>query len=320
MNPEEKRNAYSIVKDDTDSADFYKKAKITWALMSSTRKMPEYKIEESYHELHSRISSNQNSLRLNSFFRYAAVFILVAGISALTFYLGKQNSFSSDSGIKYTSVVADRGQISKIILPDSSVVWLNSGTTLTYDNGYSYENRNLKLSGQAFLEVKKNQKLPMVVASGDLRVKVLGTRFDVCAYPDENSIQVFLESGKVELLNSADHSFNYKLTPGEVAKYDSQSGKIKVKEASKGDYFAWKDGELKFVDVPMGEVIRQLERKFDVTVTVKNPNVYKTVFNANFTTESLKEILEYIQFTCPINYELIKQNETAQSKIILSNK
>jgi ferric-dicitrate binding protein FerR (iron transport regulator) len=234
--------------------------------------------------------------------------------------LGEQNSISSESGIKYTSVVAGRGQISKVILPDSSVVWLNSGTTLTYDNGYSYKNRDLNLSGQAFLEVKKNKKLPLSVASGDLRIKVLGTRFDVCAYPDENSIRVFLESGKVELLNAADHSFNYKLSPGEVAKYNTQSGKIKIKEAAKGDYFTWKDGTLKFVDVPMDEVIKQLERKFDVEVTVKSPNVYKTVFNANFTTESLKEILDYIQFSCPISYQLIVQKETAKSKVILSNK
>lgn len=320
MNHEEKRNAYSTIKDDPDSADLYKKAKITWALMSSTRNMPDYKVEESYQALQTRIKVKRNVLKLDSYFKYAAVLILVSSISTLTFYLGKQNSSSLGSEIKYTSVVADRGQISKIVLPDSSVVWLNSGTTLTYNNDYSYKNRNLNLSGQAFLQVKKNKNLPLIITSGDLRVKVLGTRFDVCAYPDENSIRVFLESGKVELLNTSDNSFKYNLIPGEMAKYDSKSGKINIYEASKGDYFTWKDGEMKFVDTPMEEVIRLLERKFDVEIKVENPNIYKSVFNANFTTESLKEILDYIQYTCPINYQIEKQKETDKSKVILSNK
>ena len=110
----------------------------------------------------------------------------------LAFYLGKQNFFGSDYGIKYTSVIADNGQISKVILPDNSVVWLNSGTTLTYDNNYSFNNRNLYLNGQVSLVVKKNEILPLIVAGGNLRVKVLGTRFDVNAYPDDNMIKVIL--------------------------------------------------------------------------------------------------------------------------------
>lgn len=318
MDPDEKRGAYSTIKDDSDSADFYKKAKITWALMASTRKMPDYKVDESYRVLHARISSTQNSFKLSRYFRYAAALILLVGISTLTFYLGKQNFFSAESGIKYTSVVADRGQISKVILPDSSVVWLNSGTTLTYDNNYSYNNRNLTLSGQAFLEVKKNENIPMVVASGNLRVKVLGTRFDVNAYPDDNMIKVILKSGKVELLNSKDNSFNYKLNPGEMAEYETHSCRIEIKAIEFKKYSNWKEGELIFMDTPMAEVLKNLERKFDIEIEVGNPKVYKSVFNANFKNESLKEILDYIQFTCPVTYSLIPKKGDTQAKVILN--
>ena len=318
MDTEEKRTTFSTIKDDADSADLYKKAKVTWALMSSTRKMPDYKVEESYRVLHARISSGQNSAKLNQYFRYAAVLILVAGISAVTFYLGKQNSLSPDPGVKYTSVVADRGQISKVILPDSSVVWLNSGTTLTYDNNYSLNNRNLNLSGQAFLEVKKNENIPLVVASGNLRVKVLGTRFDVNAYPDDNMIKVILKSGKVELLDAEDKSFNYKLNPGEMAEYESHSGKIEIKAIELKKYSNWKEGELIFVDTPMSEVIKRLERKFNIKIEVENPRVYKSVFNAKFKNESLKEILDLIHFSCPVSYRLIPEEGNAQAKIILN--
>lgn len=318
MKPEERRNAYSTVKNDSDSADLYKKAKITWALISSAKEMHEYQVEKSYQVLHARISAKPNSLRLKSYFRYAAVLVLVSSISALTFYLGKQNSVSPDPGIKYTSVVAAKGQISKVILPDSSVVWLNSESVLIYDNNYSYKNRNLSLSGQAFLEVRKNINLPLVLSSGDLKVKVLGTCFDVCAYPEENSVKVFLESGKVQLLNAADNSFDYSLTPGEMAEYDSQSGRIEIRTDEFRNYINWKDGALIFVDTPMAEVLKSLERKFDVKIEVGNPKVYKSVLNANFKNESLKEILDCIQFSCSINYQLISEKGTTQAKVMLN--
>lgn len=318
IDPKRKQDIYSTVRNDTDTEDLFKKAKITWALMSSTRRMPDYKIEESYRVLHARISKKNNFFKLNQYFRYAAVLMVVMGISTLAFYLGKQNSYVQDSAIKYTSVIADKGQISKIVLPDSSVIWLNSGTTLTYDNNYSYKNRNLNLSGQAFLEVKKNKNLPLIVASGNLRVKVLGTRFDVNAYPDDNRIKVTLESGKIELLNSADHSFNYQLNPGEMAEYESQSGRMEIKTVESKNYINWKDGALIFVDTPMTEVLKRLERKFDIEIEVGNPKVYKSVFNANFKDESLKDILDYIQFSCSITYRLIPEKGTTRAKVILN--
>lgn len=313
-----KQDIYSTVRGDTDAEDIFKKAKITWALMSSTRKMPDYKVEESYRVLHARISLRQNSFKFNQYLKYAAVLILAVGISTLTFYLGKQKSDISEPGLKYTSVVADRGQISKVILPDSSIIWLNSGTTLTYDNHYSYNNRNLNLSGQAFLEVRKNRDLPLIVASGNLRVKVLGTRFDMNAYPDDDMIKVILESGKVELLNSTNNSFNYKLNPGEMAEYESQSGRMEIKTVESKKYSNWKEGDLVFVDTPMAEVLKSLERKFDIEIEVGNSKVYKSVFNANFKNESLKEILDYIQFSCPVTYRLLPKNGAIQAKVILN--
>lgn len=318
MDNERKREIYSSVRGDADAGDIYKKAKLTWALMSSTKKMPDYKVEESYRMLHARISTKHFSLKLHSYFRYVAVLMAVLGISTLTFYFGKQNSFGPSSKLKYTSVVTDKGQISKVILPDSSIVWLNSGSTLTYDNNYSFNNRDLKLSGQAFLEVKKNKNLPLVVASGNLMVKVLGTRFDVNAYPDENKIKVTLESGEIELLNSADNSFNYKLSPGEMAEFESITRKVEIKTVESKDYANWKNGELIFVDTPLAEVFKRLERKFDIKIEVNNPRVYKSVFNAKFKNESLKEILDYIQFSCPVAYQLISEKETTQKKVIFN--
>ncbi len=319
-----KRKVYSEMNEDPGSRDLLKKVKIIWAFMSSSRKMPEYKLEESYRMLHARISRTTFFDRMVPAMRYAAMIMLVAGISALSYYLGKTSMPAivdkESDHLRYTSVVADNGQISRVILPDSSVVWLNSGTKLSYDNNYSYQNRNLELTGQAFLQVKKDPDLPLVVTSGNLKIKVLGTRFDVNAYPDEELIKVTLESGRVELANSIDKSFNYQLVPGQMAEFNSRTNEVEVKHVDVQDYTCWKDGELIFTDASMREVIKRLERKFDLKIEVTSPNVYNSVFNARFKNEDLKEILDYIQYSCLVTYQLIPGRGTSQDKVILSYK
>lgn len=316
--PDQKRKVFSAVKEDPESEDLYRKAKITWALMASTQKMPDYEIEKSYENIHARISGQDNQRSVFfKYLKYAALAFALVGLSATMFYWGRQNT-GLTSALKYTSVVADKGQISKVILPDSSVVWLNSGTTLTYNSNFSQSNRDLSLSGEAFLEVRKNKQLPLIVTSGKLQVKVLGTRFDVKAYADDDEIKVILESGRVELLQTNDKSFRYKMDPGQMASFDRQSNKMDIKTTNVQIFSGWKKGELNFIDTPMPEVLKSLKRKFDVVFEVNSTKVYRSVFNANFKNESLKEILDYIQYSCHISYAIVPEKNGIKTKIILN--
>lgn len=318
LDPERKIEVLSGLREEAADEAFFSKAKITWALMSSTQKMSDYRIEGSYAKLQSRMrSENKGRTVALGIIKYAAVLVVMIGISGLLFYLFRQNP-TDQQPIQYTSVIAEKGQISKVILPDSSVVWLNSKTSLRYDSRFSQTNRNLTLSGQAFLDVKKNKDLPLIVSCGTLQVKVLGTRFDVCAYPDENNVRVILESGKIELSDTRNTKFKYYLNPGEMADFSSQSGNLSIVDFPEDSYLAWKDGELIFKDTPMTDVIRRLERKYDIEVVVKNQEVYRSVFNAKFKNESLKEILDYIRFSCHINYRLVPGKENERIKILFN--
>ena len=160
LNANVKRGVMEEIRKDDEQVALYKKLKIAWALFSSTKKIADYDIEKSYQQLQKKIDleeAKKHRFSFNQIFRYAAIFIVVLGIP-LFFYLNRQTeqTFPSVPDLKYTSVVADNGQTSKIILPDSSVVWLNSGTKLTYNNGYSFGNRDLVLEGQAFFSVTRN--------------------------------------------------------------------------------------------------------------------------------------------------------------------
>jgi ferric-dicitrate binding protein FerR (iron transport regulator) len=317
INPKDKEKVLSEIHNDTESRKVFFKIKAAWAVLSSTKKQQDYETERTYLVLQEKIHRKTFPFHstIGTFIKYAAILVILIGFPIL-FYLNKQNSSPEISKeFKYTSVVADNGQISKIILPDSSLVWLNSGTTLSYNSGYAVTNRDLNLNGQAYMHIKRDDLNPLMVACNDLKVKVLGTKFDVSAYPGDDKIKVVLESGSVQLLHTGDDAFNYRLKPGEMAQYDIKLNEVAIKKVNAADFTSWKEGYLIFDDVPMEDVIARLERKFDVEIIVKHEEVYKSIFNANFKDENLTEILEYIKYSCPIKYKTVKADSEAKSKI-----
>lgn len=316
MEPGRKKEIFTEIEQDPESEKVYNKVKAAWAFLASTNQMSEYKIEKSYKKLLTKIELHPSSfrLRMSPLLRYAAVLILLLGILPLMFYL--KNQLTNKTELKYTSIVARYKEMSQVILPDSSVVWLNSGTTLTYNNNYSVNNRDLSLKGEAYFSVRKNTKIPLTITCGLLKIRDLGTQFNVSAYPEDQKITVVLEEGSVELLHKKDKSFNYKLKPGEMAQYDEISKNITIKKTNVKDYTVWKDGVLFFKDTPIEDVIKSLERKFNADILVKNPTVYEPVLNATFKDENLTEILDYIHYTCHIRYKIYK-DRTERMKVEL---
>ncbi len=310
-----KEELLSELKQSPESEKIYNKVKAAWAFLASTNHMTEYEIESSYKKLHSRLNSRNTTFRLkiNSLFKYAAIIVLFLSTMSLTFYL--RNQFLSNSDLKYTSVIARNKQISEVVLPDSSVVCLNSGSVLTYDNYYMRDNRNLIISGEAYFDIKKNKKIPLTVSFSDLKVKVLGTKFNVRAYPDNQRLSVALESGVVEISHLTNSSINYKLKPGEIAEYDATRQKVTIKKIAIGDFTAWRNGLLVFKDRPMDEVLKVIQRKFDVEFLVEDEEIYEPVFNATFTEENLTEVLDFIKYTCHIDYLMQKDNSTTIVKL-----
>jgi ferric-dicitrate binding protein FerR (iron transport regulator) len=199
------------------------------------------------------------------------------------------------------------------------VVWLNSGTKITYNNNFGNNNREIKLIGQAFFQVTKNKEIPLVVHCNELKVKVLGTRFDVNAYSNNETISVALQSGSVELLHSKNESFQYELVPGEMAQYDIHSKKVFVKKVNVGRITAWTDGILYFNDSPMKEVLIQLERKYNIDIEVKNSKIYNSVFTATIKNETLEEIFRSIGYSCSVRYRIVRGEERdVKTKVIIN--
>ena len=245
---------------------------------------------------------------------YAAVVVAIIGFSVFFYLNNKQSKSYSDF---YTSVITENGQRSKVVLPDSSIVWLNSGTTLSYN--YSLDDvRSVILSGQGFFQVTRNENKPFVVQCGEINVQVLGTKFDVNAYPVNDKISVVLESGSVELKHNR-FLLDYVLKPGEKADYDITEKNVKVSEADVKKYTSWKDGKLIFKNDPMKLVIEELERWYNIKIEVKDQEVYNSIFTGTVINEGYPQIFKLIEYSCRVRCEIVNNlNPEEIPKIIIT--
>lgn len=258
--------------------------------------------QESWNNIHNnlmdRMQSNlKRTERRLHFFRYAAILIALISIPSILYFSTQSDSNSS---LTYTTVSADFGQISKVLLPDSTIIWINSGSTIRYNNLFSTSNRDIDLTGEAFFKVHENKSLPLVVSSEDLRVKVLGTEFSVISYPEENTIQVILEKGKVELTSSTHSRFAHEMKPGELASFNKLRKDLTISNVNTGLYTSWKDGMINIYNLPLSELIVKLERrynqKFIVDSTIKDLPYTFTIKN-----ENLNSILSLMEKITPVD-------------------
>ncbi len=251
----------------------------------------------------------------------ASIFVLV-GMIGLLYFLSGNFSRVSESPNLYTSVYTENGQRSKVALPDSSIVWLNSGSTLSYPNDFSGQNRKVILQGQAFFQVTHKKSDPFLVQANGLVVTVLGTKFDVNAYPEENEIAVVLESGKIELTHQNLKSFSYTMNPGEKATLGlSDNSKIKINSVDASVYSSWKDGKLIFRNSTMGNVVEKLRRWYNIDIEITDPEVYNSIFSGTIKNESYEEVFRLIGIACQVDCKIVHHYEKeAKPQITISKR
>ncbi|MGD9557641.1 MAG: FecR family protein [Mangrovibacterium sp.] len=289
-------------------------------LVAAVRTFDSYNSEQAWKNYLEKMKLR--SLR-RALFRWkaAAVFFFLVGCAGIVAFLGLDQKPSSGdiSQALYTTVSTAGGQRSRIILPDSSVVWLDAETSLSYNTDFAAERRDVQLSGQAFFDVMPNEKIPFCVHVNDFHVKVRGTRFDVSAFPADQTIDVVLEAGSVELLRDGDQSFSRILKPGEKAAFDTGTGKTVVERVDVYRYTSWKDGLLIFKDTPMDEVLKKLARWYNIQIEVKDPRINSLLFNATIINEDVDEIFDLIAYTCAVDYRILPSKMPGiPVKVILS--
>lgn len=233
-----------------------------------------------------------NIVSYQKFAHIAAVIIplfLFAG--GMFYYLSPHNEMIEVS-VAY-------GEQKHLILPDSSEVWLNAGSTILYPETFAKDKRLVMLDGEAYFSVKKDTASPFIVEASQLSVKVLGTRFNVKAYPNDEKITTTLTSGKVEV--SVQSQPPHILKPNEQLTYDKKSSDIHI---SMIDTNCWIVGKLVFTNASAGEIFRTLERHYNTTIdntaTIPTSKRYTVKFLKD---ESLDEILNILKDIIGFDYQ-----------------
>jgi ferric-dicitrate binding protein FerR (iron transport regulator) len=265
--------------------------------------------------------------------RYAAV--LVIGFGLAWYFIVPRNNQSKDTDSLFYKVTVAYGSKSTIELPDGSVVTLNSGSTLKYPGSFASTSRTVILDGEAFFDVKKNPSSPFLVKTKDITVRVLGTKFNVKSYPDENLTETTLVTGKVEILRNHTNektsvieqplvlipnqkavfyresnqlmlNNSIKQTEENVAK-DSEDLKVLVQSEIKTENVtSWKNNILVFNSEPFDDIVKKLERWYDVEVILKYSRLGPVVFSGKFDKESVEEVLHALSLIEPFKYEVNK--------------
>ncbi|SFD09241.1 FecR family protein [Chitinophaga sp. CF118] len=167
------------------------------------------------------------------------------------------------TGVHYNKLTTPRGGQFKLVLPDGTKVWLNSASTLRYPTAFTGEKRIVELEGQGYFEVAKNAAQPFRVMVSNMEVQVLGTDFDVMAYPDETTVNTTLLTGSVQVKEGPALQL---LKPGQQAVLDNQNHAISVKDADLKKVTAWKNGLFVFNNMALPAILREVARWYDVDI------------------------------------------------------
>ena len=204
---------------------------------------------------------------------------------------------------EWQEVYVPKGEKLQVMFQDGTKVWLNSDTRLKYPVEFANNERQVKLEGEAYFVVKKNPEKPFIVQLDQMTVKVTGTSFNVKAYQNEQNITTSLDEGRIYIQTREDNQKKaYLLRPGQQASYSKANTKVSIKPYIIGQNSLWKDNELLFRDTPLPEVIKVLERWYNVKFEIPDKDILKYTYTIRFKNEPIKNVLAGLEKITPLQF------------------
>lgn len=211
----------------------------------------------------------------------------------------------------YNTLTVPYGKKFELQLSDGTTAFLNSGSSLKYPIKFlKGMDRQVFLTGEVFLDVRKDSVHPFILNADNLSVQVLGTKFNVSAYPEDETSDVVLVEGSVKLYGDKEGMEPVFLKPGFKGSYYKKNNHIDTQEVITGIYTSWMNGGLVFRNMSFQNILKKIERHYNVTIINKNQRLSYEKFNANFGVEPLKKVLENLKTTYGIDYMIDKDKIT----------
>ena len=215
----------------------------------------------------------------------------------------------NESKLKYNTLIVPYGKRFRVVLADGTRVDLNAGSSLKYPVDFMIgKNREVFLQGEAFFDVAKDENHPFIVNAEELNIRVLGTKFNVSAYQEDLNINTVLVEGSVGLFKKGE-SFSAEnsslLEPGFKGAYHKTKQDMSLEEVNTSIYTGWVDGKMIFNHMYFKDILKTLERHYNVSITNNNKELAEETFTATFDTETIEEVLYLFNKSFNINYKIM---------------
>ena len=271
--------------------------------------------------LESQIHKNRQQSKQRSISPYwkaaqvAAILVLTFLLGGLTFYFIGNKPAPNDNRNYYSEIVVPLGSKSKVVLPDSSIVWLNAGSKVRYSNDFNKKDRDISLVGEGYFKVAKNKHLPFIVNSTGFLVEAVGTEFNVEAYSEDRTIETILVKGKVKLdhelesivgdvyMNPNSKATFYK-NPNDPAVINGEPRLVIETNIDPMPLISWKDGRYIFKSELLKDLAVKLGRRYNFKFEFESNEVKNYRFSGILKDETLQQVMDVIKTTSPITYEI----------------
>ena len=249
-------------------------------------------------------------IKLRRYLSYAAAVLVIIG--SISLLIPRLNKTPQQIALIDQHFENPNGKRSRILLPDSSVVYLGAGSTLSFPSKFATNVRAITLKGEAFFEVTKNPKKPFIIRTGNVLTRVLGTSFKVDAFLNR-PVRVLVSTGKVRVdreVNKVLHPIAV-LLPGQSVLWNGKTGERELGSTPVSDILGWKSGKLVFRKTKLADIATILERTYDVPIRINSPSLAERQIRVNLTTDiPLSKLIKILSVTGNFNYK-INQNHVS---------
>ncbi len=301
--PEEKDLIKSWISESKENYIEFCSLRNIWEVANPTFDPATINSLSAYKKVTKNIKSKQTiPLRKILYYWQRAAAILILPLLILTVYfILADPSLLTEETTAYNEIRVPAGTSAKVTLPDSSVVWLNGGSSLTYPLNFTSSKREVKLNGEAFFDVISNPNNPFTVVAPDFRVVAIGTAFNVEAYNKSDIRAVTLSTGIINIEINTGQVI--KLKPNERLVLNKFTNQYSVNHSDAEKWSSWKDGIMMFRDDELGYIFNRLNLIYSVDIQITDEYISRYLYRATFKDESLNEILDLIKLSAPIEYK-----------------
>ena len=300
ITPEEKKAVDAWLRQSAGNRKFYADFREIWLACGVPGNADHYQTEKAIKLFKEKVASEKPVKKIvipPVFMKYAAILLLIIALP-VSYYLGRYTGKIQSGMVSVSCAYGDR---TDIILPDSSHVWLNSGSKLSFDNNFEKYGRNLFLEGEAYFSVRKNKKSPFRVKTKEIEVEVLGTEFNLKAYSDDSDVSATLVSGSLKINSKTQQTL---LSPSQKITYSKRSRQMTLdKLTDTRPETDWKEGRLVFKNKSLEDLKPKLERWFDVEVVFADNAVKERRFTGSLQRESILEAVSYFGLSKHVAYQ-----------------